>query len=116
MLQLARLRDLASGSDRLRSEHTRDRSPRKRGSALLLRPERLEVRSCPSSYSLSVLSPLPGDALSEAYGINDAGQAVGYSAPSDDTLPGHAVLWQAGASTPIDLGSLFGGNSRALGI
>jgi probable HAF family extracellular repeat protein len=107
---------LAYGPRSSRSGRSRQRTPRKRTSALLPRAERLEDRSCPSSYSLTVLSPLPGDAWSQAFGINDAGQAVGYSAPIDDTQPGHAVLWQAGASTPIDLGSLFGGDSRALGI
>jgi probable HAF family extracellular repeat protein len=76
----------------------------------------LEARSCPSSYSLTILSPLPGDAYSKAWGINDAGQAVGKAIPSDGTLPGHAVLWQSGSSTATDLGSLAGGDSIAWSI
>ena len=47
-----------------------------------------------------------------AFGVNNQGQVVG-GAPVGGTC--HAVLWQPGSSTPIDLGTL-GGDSYALGI
>jgi probable HAF family extracellular repeat protein len=58
---------------------------------------------------------LGGD-YSEATDINDAGYAVGFSAPSGSS-PVHAVLWTPGGQV-IDLGGLGGPehNSRALAI
>jgi probable HAF family extracellular repeat protein len=49
------------------------------------------------------LSPLSGDPDSIAFGINDQGQAVGYSGTC--TLANHAVVWNNGTPTPLpDLG------------
>jgi probable HAF family extracellular repeat protein len=65
------------------------------------------------------LSPLPGDTVSFALGINNRGQAVGVSGLCSNTSvppisPGssapHAVLWDRDGS-PIDLGSLTQGGS-----
>ncbi len=49
------------------------------------------------------LLPLTGDPDSIAFGINDQGQAVGYSGTC--TLANHAVVWENGTPTPLpDLG------------
>lgn len=60
------------------------------------------------------LKPLPGDTVGFAFGVNDAGQAVGGSGLCSNTSlppvsPGapHAVLWESNG-TPTDLGSLQG--------
>jgi probable HAF family extracellular repeat protein len=52
-----------------------------------------------------------GGSKSLAYGINDAGQIVGWS----HTLGGesHAVLWENGESAPKDLLTLGGSDSVA---
>jgi len=62
------------------------------------------------------LTPLAGDTVSFAFGINNKGQAVGSSGNCANTsLPplnpngAHAVLWQPDG-TPVDLGNL-GGNA-----
>jgi probable HAF family extracellular repeat protein len=54
-----------------------------------------------------------GGSESNAFGINDQGQVVGYSFLPDDTT-NHAFLWQGGAMT--DLGTLGGDFSLARGI
>jgi probable HAF family extracellular repeat protein len=54
-----------------------------------------------------------GGSSSRAYGINDAGQIVGWSYPAGDAAP-HAFLWQNGTMT--DLGTLGGSFSLAYGI
>jgi len=53
-----------------------------------------------------------GGSSSEAYGLNDAGQVVGYSLTSGGH--NHAFLWQNGAMQ--DLGTLGGPRSMAFGI
>jgi probable HAF family extracellular repeat protein len=68
------------------------------------------------------LNPLPGDTVSFALGINDAGQAVGVSGLCSDTTfppnntPGgsHAVLWDSNG-TPVSVPDLPGavGNNVA---
>ena len=62
--------------------------------------------------SIRQLSPYPGDTVSFAFGINDAGQVVGSSGLCDamaipPIAPGgaHAVLWQPNGSV-VDLGNL----------
>jgi len=56
------------------------------------------------------LSPLPGDTVTAATAINDAGQVVGISGICANAVGGysaaHAVLWQDGR--PTDLGDLGG--------
>ncbi|HKD43995.1 MAG TPA: hypothetical protein VKB87_27180, partial [Myxococcaceae bacterium] len=58
------------------------------------------------------LSPLPGDSVGFALGINDSGQVVGSSGSCANTrlvplrIGPHAVLWENGSAT--DLGSLGG--------
>jgi probable HAF family extracellular repeat protein len=66
--------------------------------------------------STRLLSPWPGDTVSFAWGINDAGQAIGSSSVcSNMALPpiapggAHAVLWQPNGSI-VDLGNLGGPN------
>lgn len=54
--------------------------------------------------ALMLLAPLTGDSGSGAFGINDAGQVVGYSLGSSE----HAALWQDGQVT--NLGSLAAGD------
>ncbi len=63
------------------------------------------------------LSPLAGDTVGYAFGINNKGQAVGVSGLCANTIlppisPGvgapHAVLWQSNG-TPVHIGSLGGG-------
>jgi probable HAF family extracellular repeat protein len=56
-----------------------------------------------SGGSATLLGALPGDSQSAAYGINDAGQAVGYSQGASRQ---HAVLFSGGTVT--DLGTLPG--------
>lgn len=59
------------------------------------------------------LAALPGSRSSVAFGINDAGVAVGQTETADHHL--HAVSWAGGC--PTDLGTLPGGTeSQALGV
>jgi probable HAF family extracellular repeat protein len=59
------------------------------------------------------LPPVGSDVDAIAYGINDQGQAVGYSGTC--TLANHAVVWENGTPTPLpDLG--VEGNSLAWAI
>jgi probable HAF family extracellular repeat protein len=70
----------------------------------------------PNDQIQKKLSPLEGDTVSFALGINDNGQAVGwsglcsnttsYAAPTGPAAP-HAVLWESDGS-PTDLGHLEG--------
>ena len=70
----------------------------------------------PRPGEIRELSPLPGDTVGIALGLNDAGQAVGISGTCANTvLPGpaegaHAVLWDSDGSVH-DLGS-FGGTAN----
>jgi probable HAF family extracellular repeat protein len=68
------------------------------------------------------LPPIRGDAVSQAFGMNDAGTAVGGSggcappgAPPPPPQPLRAVLWKDG-SNPVDLGTLGGSQAIAGGI
>lgn len=67
----------------------------------------------PAPSQIRELSPLPGDTVGMANGINDAGQAVGASGTCANTvIPGfaaapHAVLWESDG-TPHKLPSLGG--------
>jgi probable HAF family extracellular repeat protein len=54
------------------------------------------------SYSLTVLGSLGGQ--SSAYGVNNAGQVVGYSYDASG-VDQHAVLWQGGTVTDLGLGA-----------
>jgi probable HAF family extracellular repeat protein len=63
-------------------------------------------------WTMVPLPHLPGATFSEAFGVNDRGDAVGWSGTTSYTA--HAVLWRDGAA--IDLGTLGGPMSRALGI
>ena len=71
--------------------------------------------SDPNGGALHDLGTLPGDILSVASGVNDAGQVVGYSA-IDDMLDGHAFLSDPNGGTLHDLGTLGGAKSFASGI
>lgn len=56
----------------------------------------------PKKGEIHELSPLPGDSIGGAFGINDHGQVVGASgscATPSFSLPSHAVLWQNGTVT-----------------
>jgi probable HAF family extracellular repeat protein len=56
----------------------------------------------PKKGEIHELSPLPGDSIGGALGINDHGQVVGASgscASPSFSLPSHAVLWQNGTVT-----------------
>lgn len=66
-------------------------------------------------YSSGVMTPLGSltGGPSNAYGINDSGQAVGSSVASNGSL--HAVLYGAGGA-PTDLGTLGGPESHAYAI
>jgi probable HAF family extracellular repeat protein len=60
-----------------------------------------------AGYTLTLLGDLPGGPnLSRAYGLNDAGQVVGYS---DDATGRQAFLWDAVGGMQ-GLGDLPGGN------
>jgi probable HAF family extracellular repeat protein len=61
---------------------------------------------------VTALGALPGGNLSEAQGINGAGQIAGYSSVIGGAV--HATLWNG--TTPTDLGTLGGTNSGAQGI
>jgi probable HAF family extracellular repeat protein len=63
-------------------------------------------------WAIVALPHLPGAVFSEALGVNDRGDAVGWSGATFEGA--HAVLWQDGAA--IDLGTLGGAQSRAWGI
>jgi probable HAF family extracellular repeat protein len=65
----------------------------------------------PDTGKIRRLPPLPGDAVSVAFDMNDRGEAVGYSGACgtsgiDLLLEYHAVMWRNGK--PINLGSLGG--------
>jgi probable HAF family extracellular repeat protein len=72
----------------------------------------------PRKESLVTLAPLFGFDGSEAAAINERGDVVGFAVGTDgDPDRSRAVLWRAGSSDPINLGTLPGGNfSRAYGI
>src|SRR2546427_6845742 len=66
----------------------------------------------PQTYGITDLGTL-GGAASEAYGINNAGQVVGWSTTADGAV--HGFLYDGGVMT--DLGTLDGGSfSYATGI
>ena len=76
----------------------------------------------PTAGQIRLLPPLPGDSVSAAFWINDAGQAVGVSGRCGNTiLPGffagpHAVMWDRDGSIH-DLGNLGGTvNPKLLGV
>ena len=63
------------------------------------------------THKIHRLPPLKGDSISEAFNMNERGDAVGYSGicgagEGDIYAQNHAALWRHG--TPIDLGSLGG--------
>src|SRR5262245_46099063 len=66
----------------------------------------LEDRTLLSSYAVTDLGTLGGTA-SYAYGINSAGQVVGYAYTSDNAATIHAFLYQDGVGMK-DLGTLGG--------
>ncbi len=74
------------------------------------------------SGKIRQLSPLAGDTVSFAFGINDNGQAVGGSGlcanttlpPTNPSAP-HAVLWERDG-TPRDLGNLGGAQNLASAV
>jgi probable HAF family extracellular repeat protein len=65
-----------------------------------------------AQYTVVDLGTLGGTS-SEAYGINDIGQVVGWAYPSGTTT-WHAFLWSGGVMQ--DLGTLGGTESKAYGI
>jgi probable HAF family extracellular repeat protein len=76
----------------------------------------------PRPGEIRQLSPLSGDSVGMAFGINDLGEAVGISGRCANTiLPGfaagpHAVLWESDGSVH-DLGNLGGtANPSMLGV
>jgi len=65
----------------------------------------------PATGKIVRLPPLKGDAISEAFALNDRGDAAGYSGicgngEADPYAMNHAVLWRH--HKPIDLGNLGG--------
>ncbi len=67
----------------------------------------------PKGFTIKDLGTLPGGDSSQATGINDRGQVVGYSSTASGST--HAFLFEHGVMT--DLGTLPGGNSsQATGI
>lgn len=68
----------------------------------------------PIRYSMTILGTL-GGRYSQAWGINDHGQVVGYSDLNASRYPIHAFLWTRGSGMQ-DLGTLGGGVSWAFGI
>jgi probable HAF family extracellular repeat protein len=75
--------------------------------------EPLEGRLLPS-YAVADLGTLGGPA-SFAYGLNNAGQVVGYSY-LDDGPDTHAFLWQAGTMTDLGTSGSGRGSSRAFAV
>src|SRR5262245_45867371 len=73
--------------------------------------EALEARCVPATYAATDLGTLPHGTYISAGDLNEAGQVVGYGDVSDRF---HAFLWDNG--TMLDLGTLGGSNSNALGI
>jgi len=76
----------------------------------------------PKAGQIQELSPLPGDTVAMANGINDYGQAVGTSGTCANTVVGgfeigpHAVIWESNGSVH-SLGSLGGtANPGMLGV
>jgi probable HAF family extracellular repeat protein len=73
----------------------------------------------PKAGQIQQLSPLPGDTVAMASGINDYGQTVGTSGTCANTVLGgfaagpHAVLWESNGSVH-DLGNLGGTVNTAL--
>jgi probable HAF family extracellular repeat protein len=87
---------------------------RSRFSARTLTLEVLEDR-CLLSYTVTDLGTLGGRSA-EAYGLNGAGQVVGWA---DTTLPPlhqHAFLWDGGGMTDLDPNGGGGRASQAFGI
>jgi len=65
------------------------------------------------TYNVIDLGTL-GGISSQALGINNSGQIVGYAATTNQ--PHHAAFWANSSSPPIDLGALGGTFGEALGI
>lgn len=66
-------------------------------------------------YTITDLGTLGGGTISEAYGLNESGQVVGYSTFQSGSYDVHAFLWSGGVMT--DLGTLMiGGESYASDI
>lgn len=70
----------------------------------------------PNGAGMSDLGTLPGDTYSSARGINDSGQAVGYSGPEPGTGFFHAFATGPNGVGMTDLGTLGGLESIANGI
>jgi probable HAF family extracellular repeat protein len=99
------LRALPFSIQPVEAERCRHRAARPRPAHPVRPLERLEDRSCPSSFNYTQLPPLTGGG-GNAYGLNNAhpAQVVGSSA-------GEAVLWQkpaGGTYSALDLGTLGG--------
>lgn len=58
----------------------------------------------------AILSPLAGNTLSAAHGLNDSGVVVGKSQLGTETVP---VVWDAGATLPTPLATLAAATSGA---
>ncbi len=82
------------------------------GSALLAFGGPASVRAQSGTYSVQDLGTLPGETVSQANGINAAGQVVGYSHVKDGQ--GHAFLYSTGQMKY--LGTLGGPGSDALAV
>ena len=65
-------------------------------------------------YSVIDIGAILSGGVSEAYGINNAGQVVGCSAASG--VYGHAFLYSSSSGSMQDVGTLGGGASSAAGI